>query len=80
MVNDADALLRDALALPVPERAGLATELLASLDESDDEDLETVRSLWNDELERRAKRALSQQAPGEDWDSLRLRLATEHSE
>jgi putative addiction module component (TIGR02574 family) len=47
---------RAALALPSDERAALAAELLASLDEGGDElgsDLEWD-SAWGDELERRA--------------------------
>jgi len=80
MVNDAETVLRDALALPDSARADLAAELLASLDEPADDDLETVRAAWSEELERRAERVLSRQAVGEDWDSLRQRLATELSE
>ena len=80
MVNNAEALLREALALPVSARADLAAELLASLDEPADDDLETVRAEWSEELGRRAERALSRRAVGEDWDSLRQRLATELSE
>jgi Putative addiction module component len=76
MLNNVDALRREALALPVSVRADLAAELLASLDESAVDDLETVRAMWSEELERRAEWVLSRRAVGEDWDSLRQRLAT----
>ena len=77
MVNDTEALRREALALPDPERADLAAELLASLDEPVDDDPDTLREMWREELDRRGKRALSPEAVGEDWDSLRRRLADE---
>jgi Putative addiction module component len=77
MVNRTEALIREALALPEPERADLAAELLASLDEPADDDPETVSALWSEELDRRARRVLSRDVSGEDWDSLRHRLADE---
>ncbi len=77
MVNNTEALRREALALPDPERADLAAELLASLDEPVDDDPDTLREMWREELDRRGKRALSPEAVGEDWDSLRRRLADE---
>lgn len=77
MVNHTEALLREALALPDPDRADLAAELLASLDESVDDDPESLSERWREELDRRATRALSREAVGEDWDSLRARLADE---
>ncbi len=77
MVTTTEALRREALALPDPERADLATELLASLDKPTTDDPETVSALWSEELARRAKRVLSRDPAGEDWDSLRQRLADE---
>jgi len=77
MVNSTEALLREALALPDPERADLAAELLASLDEPVDDDPTTLSAKWREELDRRGKRALSREAVGEDWDSLRGRLSDE---
>jgi hypothetical protein len=79
VVDQTKALLREALALPDPERADLAAELLASLDEPAADDPETVSALWSEELDRRGKRVLSRGAVGEDWDSLRVRLADELS-
>jgi len=77
VVNSTEALLREALALPDPERAGLAAELLASLDERPTDDPTTVSELWREELERRGQRALSRAAVGENWDDLRGRLTDE---
>lgn len=60
--TDAEAVLREALELPSDDRAGIAAELLASLDEPEDAD--TARSLWAKELEQRARLVLSGQSPG----------------
>ena len=77
MVSNTEALLREALALPDPERADLAAELLASLDVAVEDDPQTLSEKWREELDRRATRALSREAVGEDWDNLRRRLADE---
>ena len=61
----------NALALPARERARLAHELLASLDEATDPD---AAEAWAAEIERRA-RELQAGAPVEDWDVVRSRLA-----
>ncbi|HET9078510.1 MAG TPA: addiction module protein [Acidimicrobiales bacterium] len=75
MTTDAQAVLREALDLSREDRAGIAAELLASLDEPEGAD--AVQSLWARELEQRARRALSGQSPGEDWARVRQRLADE---
>lgn len=75
MTAQAEALLREALALPDEDRANVAAELLASLDAPAADDAETVRTLWSQELEWRAKRVLSGEAIGEDWAIVRQRLA-----
>ena len=77
MTAEAEAVLREALALADEDRADVAAELLASLDASSNDDPATVRTLWSQELERRAKRALSGDAAGEDWAVVRQRLADE---
>ena len=46
MSADTQALLREALRLPVPQRAGFAAELLDSLDEGDAEDPDEARMRW----------------------------------
>ena len=76
LTGDAEAVLREALALPPDDRADLVAELIASLDEPAD-DSRTVRALWAEELQKRAKRALSGQSPEEDWADVRQRLADE---
>ena len=50
----AQELLREAMALPVRERADLAAELLASLDDAAAEDPAEVEAAWAAEIERRA--------------------------
>jgi hypothetical protein len=77
VTNQAEALLREALALPEGDRADVAAELLASLDMPASDDPATVRSLWAQELERRARRMLSGKAVGEEWSGVRQRLADE---
>lgn len=72
---DARTVLSEALALPAGERAGIAAELIASLDEPHADDPTAVHSLWVEEIERRDRRAAAGVADGEDWPSLRQRLA-----
>lgn len=49
-MTDANAVLTAALRLPVEERAAVAAELIQSLDEPDDEGVE---SAWADEVRQR---------------------------
>jgi hypothetical protein len=46
MTDRAEAVLREALTLPVEERADVAAELLASLDDEPTEDLAEVEKAW----------------------------------
>jgi hypothetical protein len=62
---DFKALEREALSLPISDRAKLAHELLESLDTLSDDDLQRV---WLDEAERRANQldqGVVQLVPGE---------------
>lgn len=77
MTDQADALLREALALPDGERADLAAELLASLDRAPEDDPTTVRELWAREIEVRARRVLAGDSDSEDWHQVRERLGRE---
>lgn len=77
MGHDAVAVLREALALPDSERADIAAELLASLP-SPDTDLDDDR--WLREIDRRARRALQGESPGEPWDAVEQRLAARFPE
>jgi putative addiction module component (TIGR02574 family) len=73
MTSKAQGVLRDALALPADERANVAAELLASLDEDTVEDPTEVEAAWADEIERRARRVISGQSEGVPWDEVRAR-------
>lgn len=72
MSNEAQQILRDALKLPLEERADVAAELLASLDEPEDEGVEEA---WALEVERRARRVLAGESTGTDWAEVHARLA-----
>jgi hypothetical protein len=74
MSADTRALLREALRLPVPQRAEFAAELLDSLDEADTEDPDEVRMRWLEEINRRAQRVEDGTAEFESWDSVRERM------
>lgn len=74
MSIDSDAVLREALTLPSRERAAVAAELLASLDDLDAQDPDTLRAAWAEELEERVRRARSGEDAGEPWPALRDRL------
>ena len=80
MAPEAEALLREALALPDDVRADIAAMLLASLDAPAADDAETVDRLWLDELNRRARRVLSGETHGEDWATVRERVANKLAE
>lgn len=58
MTDRAQELLRAALALAPEERADVAAELLASLDEPAD-DPAAVETAWAREIEKRARRVLA---------------------
>lgn len=73
MTDHGDTVLREALALPADERAQVAADLIASLDEEPDE-TEDVTSAWAVEIERRARQVLDGQASGEDWNEARDRI------
>jgi hypothetical protein len=71
---DPDTVLQDALALPADRRAEVAAELLASLHEPGAENGEAIRAAWAEELEHRARRALSGADPGTPWPEVRDRI------
>ena len=76
MTQRTQDLLREALALPVDERADVAAQLLASLD---DEDVATedIEAAWAVEIEKRARRVLSGQSEGIPWEDVRRRAEAE---
>jgi putative addiction module component (TIGR02574 family) len=73
MTSRAQELLREALTLPVEERADVAAELLASLEESPADDPVEVEAAWAREIERRARRVMSGESTGEPWEDVRAR-------
>ena len=62
MSERARKLLQDAMELPLPERAELAADLLASLDGEPDADVEAA---WAAEVERRARESPDNDVPWE---------------
>ena len=75
MSTTASSLLDQALALAPEERASLASNLLASLDE-DDSDPEEIERLWSAETERRMAMLESGEARTYTRDEVRVGLAT----
>ena len=74
MTSRAQALLREALALPAEERADVAAELLASLDKTPSKDHAEVEAAWAHEIERRARRVMNGESDDEAWADVRARL------
>ena len=75
MTLRAQELLRDVLALPTEERADVAAELLASLDEPATDDAAAVQAAWAREIEKRARRVVAGDSAGEPWAEVRDRVA-----
>ena len=71
MTQRAQKLIREALELPLNERAEVAAELLASIDGEPDSDAEAA---WATEVERRARRAIAGESVGSDWTDVRARI------
>jgi putative addiction module component (TIGR02574 family) len=77
MTSRAQDVLREALALPLDERADVAAELLASLDDAAAERPADVEAAWAAEIERRTRRALADESGGVAWDDVRRRAEAE---
>jgi putative addiction module component (TIGR02574 family) len=77
MSSRAHELLREALALPLDERAEFAAELLASLDDEEAEDRAEVEAAWAAEIERRARRVMAGETTGIPWEDVRRRAEAE---
>jgi putative addiction module component (TIGR02574 family) len=77
MTSRAQEILREALALPLDERADVAAELLASLDDVAEERPADVEAAWAAEIDRRARRALANESGGVAWDDVRRRAEAE---
>jgi putative addiction module component (TIGR02574 family) len=76
MTSRAQELLREALALPAEDRADVAAELIASLDDTDT-DIADVEATWAAEIEKRARRVLAGESPGVPWEDVRQRAETD---
>lgn len=74
MTSRAQALLREALTLLTSERADVAAELLASLEDAPPETPAEVEAAWAHEIERRARRVMSGESAGEPWEDMRARV------
>ena len=72
MTDRAQALLREALTLAAEERADMAAELLASLDDPET-DLSDVEAVWAAEIEKRARRVMAGESRGVPWEDVRRR-------
>ena len=75
MTDRAQDLLREALTLPIDQRADVAAELLASLDEPSTMDAKAVQAAWASEIERRARRVMAGESAGEHWEHVRASVA-----
>ena len=73
----AQELLLEALALPLDERADVAAQLLASLDDAAADDPTEVEAAWAAEIERRARRVIAGEAAGVAWADVRRRAEAE---
>ena len=71
MSATADSILGTVLALPPDERARIAAELIASLDEGEDTGVETA---WAAEIERRIAEIESGEAETVSWEEARARI------
>lgn len=71
-----EALLQEALRLPRRERADVAAELLASLDDELTDDPQELEKAWAAEIERRARRVLAGESAGSPWEDVEQRIRT----
>lgn len=71
MTEQTQALLTQALRLSRGERAEMAAELLASIDDVAEPGAEEA---WEAEIERRANRVVSGESKGRDWDEVKREI------
>ena len=77
MTDRAQEVLREALTLPVNERADVAAELLASLDDAAAENPAEVEAAWAAEIERRCAALDAGRTGTASWDELRRQIKAE---
>ncbi len=63
--------------MPVKERADVAAQLLASLDDAAAADPAEVEAAWAEEIERRARRVMAGETAGVPWEDVRRRAEAE---
>ena len=73
MTSRAQELLREAVTLPIGERADVAAELLASLDADETDSPVEVEAAWASEIQRRARRVMAGESGGIPWSDGRQR-------
>jgi putative addiction module component (TIGR02574 family) len=73
MTREANAILKRALTLPVPERAELASSLIESLDGAKDK---SVEAAWDEEIVRRMAELDSGKVKPVSLDQARRRLSS----
>jgi putative addiction module component (TIGR02574 family) len=73
MMQEAQELLKKALALPDKERADLAGSLIESLDDTVDENAEAA---WQEEIVRRLENVQSGRVKTTPWDDVRQKGRT----
>jgi hypothetical protein len=67
MTSRAQELLRQALTLPIAERAEVAAELLAGLDAAETDNPAEVEAAWAYEIERQARRVIAGESAAIAW-------------
>jgi putative addiction module component (TIGR02574 family) len=77
MTDRAQEVFRKALTLPVNERADVAAELLASLDDAAAENPAEVEAAWPAEIEKRARRVMGGESASVPWEDVRRRAEAE---
>lgn len=71
MTDKSQVVLEEALKLPANERAEVAEQLLASLDEAPDTDVEQA---WQEEVQRRLKQVERGEVKTIPWEEVQRRL------
>lgn len=71
MVRNTEAILIEALQLPLQERIALASRLLASLDEQVDEGVDAA---WGEEVKKRLKEIDEGKVDMVPWDEVRKKM------
>jgi len=82
MKSDPRAFLAEALKLPPPARAHLATELLRSLDDEGEQDVDRqeLDVAWNEEIVRRMKELDEGAVSAIPWEVARKRIMSDDND